>query len=238
MPPIAGKRILVGLLAVGIPYGGSFFYLWNQSRNVVPPKPRLSEDALRTLETVEFVLNDHITSAEANLSGMEKDEARTQERITWISQRESPYGPSGAPLLSWAELIYRDGRRLESSQKMVVQEIKLCRLVTKGLREGIDRSELLKTIRALEEWAPRVQQTIEDTELSTKKTAIGIGTNPVLLAEPAYTEWNILSSLHYDQESRISSLGKIHSDLVSFVDALKKLVDRSPPVYETLRFPF
>jgi hypothetical protein len=233
-----GKRMLIGLLAVGIPYGGFFFYLRNQSRNVHPPKLRLSEEALQALETIQLVLDDDIASTESALNGLATDEVRTQERIVSITRSEDLYGPAGAPLLSWAELIYSDGQRLESGEEMVVQEARLCRIVTKGLKEWIDRSDLLETIRTLEDWAPKIQQTIDDTELTMKKTAIGIGTNPVRLAEPAYTEWNILSTIRYDQESKVSSLRKMHVDLVSFVAALKKLADRSPAVYDALTFPF
>ena len=236
--PLARRKLFVGILAAAIPYAGFYVYFRVQSQNIRPPAARFSQDQLETIGTLNEILDAHAASAEDDLTRISNSRVRIEEQVAWIAKNSSILGTVADPLLSWAELIENDVKDLESNQRLIIAEIKICRLVVEGLREAVSRSALLRTLEPFSERNPKTRGMLQQTELRIKQSSIGIGISPNRLPEGAYYEWNILSIISIDHQSRIAAQQKMHSDLVDFSAALKRLVDAAPPEYSVLRFPF
>jgi len=234
----ARRKLFVGILAAAIPYASFYVYFRMQSENVRPPAVRFSEDQLQTLETLNEILDAHAASAEGDLTRISSGRARIEEQVAWIAKNPSILGAVADPLLSWAELIENDAKDLESIQRVIIAEIRICRLAVNGLRVAVSRSTLLRTLEPFSASGPKTQDMLQQTELRIKQSSIGIGISPNRLPEGAYYEWNILSVISIDHQSRIAGQKKLHSDLVDFSATLRRLVDATPPEYSVLRFPF
>jgi hypothetical protein len=230
------RRIVTGALAVLLPYAASFGILWVRTRSIAPPRATLSTKEVDILDWAQDILT-------RNLDTAEKEMTRTSSAVTNLGRdvkdlSEPWYGNAGDEILSSAQLTLNNQRRLVDVQKMVIGELKLCDQTIKGLRQPISRRILMDTIREIDEWAPKIQETIDETGRGIVKTKLGLRIDPKTLPEPLGYEWNRLMLANMEQEATLTDLKSLHSDATKAAEPLKRLVERTPIIYQTLRFPF
>lgn len=236
-----GLKILCSALAVVISYAGTFLVVWIESRSPRPPNSSLSANDKAVLEDIEVILTHYLDSTEdhADRSSKKlKNLDTTVQRISQQAEWEDWYGNVGKQILSDAQLVRNGQRRLESVQKMLVAEVKLIKLVTKGLREAVNRRDLIKTTQDIDLWAPKIEEMLNETDIEITKTKLGLAIDPTSLPIPAREEWNSLALTNLEQQGDLSSAKNIHTDVTMAANSLKKLVDRTHITYQMLRFPF
>lgn len=237
----SGKKLLFATTSVLTVYAGSFATLWIGTRSPTAPKPSISENDLEVLRAAEVVLTHYVGIMQRNAdssSELVKDLDERVQRISQDSGRDDWFGNAANELLSDAELVRNDQRELETAQRLVLQQVKLCLLLSTGLREAMQQRVLVKTGQDIEQWTPKIEKLIEQADRNITTTKIGLAIDPSSFTAPARYEWNSLVLLNIEQQGSISSIKDIHADVTKAAETLKQLAKNRPPAYHTFKFPF
>lgn len=225
-------------LSVLATYAVSFGMLWRQTRSFSPPKRELTAQEHQTLADAESFVSLEVQSAEKDAARISARVGELRSRLTDISENSGFYGDEAGPLLSDAQLTLNNQVLLERTQGMLLGELKLCNLAIKGLQGNVGRREVLETLEQIETWSPKIGDSIDETDRAITKTKLGLGGEPADAPELARFQWQQLKLTNLEQNTNISEQRQTNTDLGKATGPLKRLAERAPVTYHTLRFPF
>ena len=231
-----GTRIFVGTLAVAATYAASFGLLWVRTRSPASPTPAFSAKDLEILGFVDDLVTQRVGSARTTAQRLSAKTSEIRATVRTLSERSAVYGDAGGKLRSDAQLALNSQIDLEEIQSLLVEELKLCDLARRGLRQGIGPRELMGTLREIEHWTPKMQGLIEEADLGIAKMRFGLGVAPQSL--PEKYQWESLGLINVEQQSTLASQKELLSEISKTAEVLKELVERVHMPYQMLRFPF